>query len=395
MLCQSGESDYWKKKACGIIVGDQTRRRALLVDVVGVENHANTLQTLQYAKEKYQLQPKLVTSDLSPNVMAPIRQLFGAQVLQIDGYHVMQELNRGIRRDLLDYRTQLFGTEIRELLALRRRITTLQQDLHITEKCSKKLLKAIPKANPSHHNTRCCVAITQRVLALFILDQPNNFRSRLQRVLREIDRTSPEVYQAFTKKIREKLPKGQMTIKGMKRLKIVLLRKLKKLYLHFRALLEADSRQFHKHYWFLFIQPENLSRGRIRLLNDFLAKYPALQEYRDMTLLVGEIYRKAIQDIDGHQIDDLIIKPYYSKSLQTAIKTIKTHKPSILRFVEVFKEDPTMARSCRANMEFFNKRFKAPFQHGLNRTKQAHLLAKLQLQLGCEIRFISENKVPT
>ncbi len=92
--------------------------------MVGVENHANTLQTLQYAKEKYQLQPKLVTSDLSPNIMAPIRQLFGAQVLQIDGYHVMQELNRGIRRDLLDYRTQLFGTEIRELLALRRRITT-------------------------------------------------------------------------------------------------------------------------------------------------------------------------------------------------------------------------------------------------------------------------------
>jgi len=186
-----------------------------------------------------------------------------------------------------------------------------------------------------------------------------------------------------------------MHLNGMKRLKNILLRKRKKLYLHFRALLEADSRQFHKHYWFLFIQPENLSRGRIRLLNNFLAKYPALQEYRDMTLLVGEIYRKAIQDIDGHQIDDLIIKPYYSKSLQTAIKTIKTHKPSILRFVEVFKEDPTMARSCRANMEFFNKRFKAPFQHGLNRTKQAHLLAKLQLQLGCEIRFFSENKVPT
>jgi len=186
-----------------------------------------------------------------------------------------------------------------------------------------------------------------------------------------------------------------MTLKGMNRLKLELLRKLKKLYLTFRARLEEKSRHFHQQYWCLFIQPENLFKERGRLLKEFLAEYPALREYRDMTLLVGEIYRRSIQDIDGHQIDDLRIKPYYSKKLQTAIKTLKKHKNSILRFVEVFKEDPTLARSCRANMEFFNRRFKAPFQHGLNRTKQAHLLAKLQLQLGCEVRFFSEKKVLT
>lgn len=363
--------------------------------MVGVESHDNTLRTLRYAKEKYNLQPRIVTSDLSPNIVAPIRQLFGEKVLQIDGYHVMQELNRGIRRDLLDYRTQLFGTEIRELLAFRRWITKIQQEIKITEKCSKGILKTLPKVNPSHRNTHCCFTITKKVLTLITIDNPNTFMSRLQRVLKDIDHKSQDVFHTFTEKIREKLPKGRMTLKGMKRLKIELLRKLKKLYLTFRSLLEAESIQFHKNYWFLFIQPENLSKGRIRPLNDFLAKYPSLQEYRDMTLLVGEIYRRSIHDIDGHQIDDLIIKPYYSKKLQAAIKTIRKYKTSILRFVEVFKANPTLARSCRANMEFFNKRFKAPFQHGLNCTKQVHLLAKLQLQLGCDIRFFSGNKVPT
>lgn len=363
--------------------------------MVGIENHDNTLRTLRYAKEKYNLHPKIVTSDLSPNMIAPIRQLFGKKVLQIDGYHVMQELNKGIRRDLLDYRSQLFGTEIRELLALRQWITKIQQEIKVNKKCSKDYMKAIPKINPSHHNTQCCVAITKRIFTLINIDNANNFMSRLQRVLKDIDRKSQDIYHAFTEKIREKLPKGRMTLKGMQRLKIELLRKLKKLYLNFRSLLEAESLHFHKNYWFLFIQPEKLSKGRIQPLNEFLTKYPSLQEYRDMTLLVGEIYRKPIHDIDGHQIDDLIIKSYYSKTLQTAIKTIKKHKRFILRFVDVFKADPTLARSCRANMEFFNKRFKAPFQHGLNRTKQAHLLAKLQLQLGCEIRFFSENKVPT
>ncbi|MHA1214436.1 MAG: hypothetical protein ACTSPG_04025 [Candidatus Hodarchaeales archaeon] len=360
--------------------------------MVGVESHNNTLRALRYAKEKYNLRPKIVTSDLSPNIIAPIRQLFGSKVLQIDGYHVMQELNRGIRCDLLDYRTQLFSTEIRELLALRRWINKIQQEIEITEKCSKGFLKAIPKVNPSHHNTQCCVATTKRIITLITIDNPNNFMLRLQRVLRDIDRKSQDVYHAFTEKIREKLPKGRMTLKGMKRLKIELLRKLKKLYLTFRSLLEVESIQFHKNYWFLFIQPEKLTKRRIRALNAFIAKYPSLQEYRDMTLLVGEIYRKPIHDIDGHQIDDLIIKPYYSKKLQTAITTIKKYKKSILRFVEVFKEEPTLPKSCRANMEFFNKRFKAPFQHGLNRTKQAHLLAKLQLQLGCKVRFFSDNK---
>jgi len=127
-------------------------------------------------------------------------------------------------------------------------------------------------------------------------------------------------------------------------------------------------------------------------LNAFLAKYPALQEYRDMTLLVGEIYRKNVVEIDGYQIDDLVSRPDYSSKLQTAIHTLKAFKNSILRFVEVFKRNPSLAKVCRANMEHYNTKFKAPFRHGLNRTKHSYLIAKLQLQLECEVRaFLGGN----
>ena len=183
-----------------------------------------------------------------------------------------------------------------------------------------------------------------------------------------------------------------MTCKGMVRLKQELLKKLKKVYLYFRVNLETESTEFYKNYWFLFLQPENLTVDRQERLSQFLDQYPDLQEYREMTLLVGEIYRRKIPDIDGHQIDDLMIKPHYSKKLKTAIKTLKKHKSAIFRFVEVFKRNPVLAKSCRANMEYFNQGFKAPFRQGLNCTKPLHLRSKLQLQLSCEIRFFTENK---
>lgn len=83
-----------------------------------------------------------------------------------------------------------------------------------------------------------------------------------------------------------------------------------------------------------------------------------------MTLQIGAIYRSNIEDIDGHRIDDLVIKPYFSSKLQTAINTIKKFKNSILRFVEVFKNDKSLAKTYRANMEYRNKPFKAPFRAG-------------------------------
>ncbi|MHA1451149.1 MAG: hypothetical protein ACTSP4_17245, partial [Candidatus Hodarchaeales archaeon] len=70
-------------------------------------------------------------------------------------------------------------------------------------------------------------------------------------------------------------------------------------------------------------------------------------------------------------------------------------KESILRFVEVFKKDPSLAKACRANMEHYNTKFKAPFHHGLNCTKHGNLMAKLQLQLGCEVRSFLNGDIKT
>ena len=133
-----------KKKGCGLILGDQVKGRTLLFDVVGVENSENTKRLLNYAKEKYNLNPSIVTLDLSPNLIGPIKEISGEQVLQIDGFHVMQELNVGIRRDLLDYRNRLFRDEIRDLSDLHHWIIKIQKEISVAETCSKIILKQKP-----------------------------------------------------------------------------------------------------------------------------------------------------------------------------------------------------------------------------------------------------------
>ena len=115
-----------EKKGCGIIVGDQAGRRAILTDVVRVESAPIVETTLTYAKEKYHLNPQLVVCDFSPNVLGPSARVFGEKKVQIDGFHVMQEFNRGIHADLLAFRDQTFQAEIRELYDLRNKINQIQ-----------------------------------------------------------------------------------------------------------------------------------------------------------------------------------------------------------------------------------------------------------------------------
>ena len=130
-----------------------------------------------------------------------------------------------------------------------------------------------------------------------------------------------------------------------------------------------------------------MTLDRIKFLDSFLRSFPELKEYSDMTLSLGEIYRDPVNKIDGHQIDNLKIKSYYSDKLRAAIKTIKKFKLSIIRFSYVFKGNSNLVKTCRASIEYFNNKFKAPFKKGFNRSNKTTLQRKLSLQLGSEVQF--------
>ncbi|MHA1721310.1 MAG: hypothetical protein ACTSXK_17465, partial [Promethearchaeota archaeon] len=108
------------------------------------------------------------------------------------------------------------------------------------------------------------------------------------------------------------------------------------LYRSLRKSLEKTSIEFFHQHWVLLFQPEHLTLKRKVMLANFIDKYPQLLKYRQLTLQVGSIYRKSLNEIDSSEIETLKPSTAYSTKLNTAIKTLKKHKASILRFVNVF-----------------------------------------------------------
>lgn len=314
-------------------------------------------------------------------------------MLNIDGFHVMQLLNNGIRRDLLDFRDRAFQAEVRELLALRRWVSKVQGEVKATGQPAPEILAAPPPVDPSHGASTTCLNVAQQALSLLARATPTSFFADFRAFVTRLAQEGGDAALAFCTSLQATFPKRQPTPKGQARARGEVLKKLKTFFLAYRSALQEESLAFYRDHWVLFFQPERLTEKRAAKLAAFLAKYPALQEYRDLTLLVGQIYRLAPTSIDGRQLDTLEPHMHYSVKLQAAIRTIKTYRNDILRFVEVFKRRPGLPKRCRANMEPLNLRVKAPFRRGKNCTKQPHLQAKLQLQLGCEVRFRSKEEV--
>lgn len=251
-----------------------------------------------------------------------------------------------------------------------------------------------PKVKPEHVSSSKCANFTSKILELLRITVPNQFFQELQEVLKEIE-GSGDPESNFFNAICRATPKKRFTEKGMLRVKKELLKKLKTFYIELRKPIDEESAQFHHSSQVIFFQPENLTLKREERLTSLLTCHPELNRYREMTLLVGEISRLPLDEIDGHQIKDLEEDPSHSKKLNAAIRTIKKHEENILRFVEYFKQNPGLSKAQRSNMEFYNKKFKEPFESGNNLLKKERVLGRLNTQLSGKVEWFLENEVVT
>lgn len=338
--------------------------------------------------------PDLITCDFSPNLISAITQVYSAEVIQIDLFHVMQELNRGIRADLLLHRERQFDAERRELRSLRNWINSIQKTMleGNTFSISLQLIGAPPKIDPSHELSMNCLAFTLKVVEILKLNVPGEFFRELQTFFGDLEPLI-EPLVTLSNGIVKKIPKKRFTEKGMLRIKKEVLKKLKTYYLRFRKPIDEESMQFYHDFHIIFFQPENLTQKRKELLESFLTAHPNLSIYRNMTLLLGELSRIPPKEIDGSQIDDLHEDPSFSKKLNTAIKTIRKYRSHILRFVELSKKGANLLRAQHSNMEYHNKTFKEPFKSGNNLLKRERVLGRLNTQLSGKIEWFLEEKV--
>ena len=211
--------------------------------MVGVEDKKNAVRSLKYVKEYFKIDPKLVTCDFSPKLIGAIIEIFGEDVLQIDGFHVMQMLNNGIRSDLKSFRNKAFRDEINELFNLSRWFSKIQKAKNKSELLS--ILQSPPKINSKHQSNYIFINIAQEFLAL-ILESNDDFKEKtiilLERILK-INKNN-ESYQQFYANLSKKIPKKELTNKGRTKLIAEIIKKLKKLTINLRQPLELKKKKF-------------------------------------------------------------------------------------------------------------------------------------------------------
>jgi hypothetical protein len=357
---------------------------------VGVENFENACYTLITVKIQAPIEPFIITCDFNPSLIAAIKEVFPNSAVQIDGFHVMQELNNGIKKDLKLYAKREFREEITDLLALRAFLNALQEERKKTDLLTTTQIPPIKEIKRSHVGAWTCKEVIERMVVTLTIQNPDAFFTTLDLELSALLKDYGSLLSEFCDAMREKFPKRRFTIKGRNRVQGELLKKLKTLCVHVRKPLQEEVAVFSKERFLIFKQPENVTEQVKKALTDFLDRHPTLMEYREMTLMIGEIYREAYHLVDGRQIDALTQKPEYSDKLNTAIATLKKYKSEIIAFAKVFLEHPELGKACRANMEWLNKRVKAPFKASLNRQSLEHVINRMELQLGGEVRnFIS------
>jgi hypothetical protein len=349
---------------------------------VGVENKQNAVQSLKYLFGEKGFTTEIAVSDLSPNLLAGLSEVIGDDKIAIDPFHVMQELNRAILKDLARYRVQLFTTERKDLAKLKYFITTLQKAPQKVEIA----IAPLPSISPHHQNAQKCLQVTQSILGVYQLADPKRFFSILNKELDKMVDDSNLSIVSFGLSIQEKLPKKAVTQTAMMRMKLELLRKLKTLYRECGEPLKNQQYEYSKQKWTLFYQPERLTLKRVKILTQFLSKYPHLQCYRDLTLSVGSIYRLPNELVSSRLILDLPENPKWGPELQACLSTFKKWANAIIRFKKFFENHQGLPKRLRANMEYQNPKIKRIFRSGNNMKGLTRIQNEVQFNLGGEVR---------
>jgi hypothetical protein len=351
---------------------------------VGVESHEDAVRALTYLKNNLQVDPDIIVMDLSPRLIGAAVEVYGADKIALDPFHVMQCLNRAMVKDLARFRKQNISAEKNELDGLHSKLVAMQQ--HAMDKeFIKQQIDAIPIQSTSAL-VDICKKIIKRILSIYLVDRPRHFFERIYDYLPELINHSLLTIKGFGMSIADKIPKKVTTTKAMERMKIELLKKLKTLCRECQKPMKESQRQFNKTKWLVFKQPERLTLKQAEILTRFLRQYPQLNQYRDLTISIGSVYRLPIELVNPALIHDCPINPNWGDELHACLSTLIKYADAMFRFKTFFEKYPNAPKKCRANMEYQNVKFHQLFGVGNYMKGMNRIEREIQQHLGGVVR---------
>ena len=213
---------------------------------MGVENFENACRTLITVKIQAPIEPFIITCDFSSALIAAIKEIFPNSAIQIDGFHVMQELNNGIKKDLKHYARREFREEITDFLELRAFLNTLQEEHKKTDLLTAAQIPQMKEIKRSHVDACICKEVIEQMLVMLTIQEPNTFFRTLDLELSVLFKKHGSLLSDFCDALRKKFPKRKFTAKGRSRVQGELLKKLKTLCVKVRKPLQKEVSGFSK-----------------------------------------------------------------------------------------------------------------------------------------------------
>ena len=222
-----GRNIIGKKEVCGLVFCNQLAQQPILVDIVKQETLETATQALTYLKVQKHVNPELITMDFAPTLTGAAEKVYGKDKVQIDGYHVMQEINRWIQRYILDYKDRFYQKEINLLLTLRNMVSIIQKTHVNTPLRTDTLIqsqKMLLSFGESHDNY---VRLTSECLRLLTIQNEGLFLSEYFQLKNSSETSHVPSFRALFCALDAVLPKGLLSQKGLSRVHEHILKQLK------------------------------------------------------------------------------------------------------------------------------------------------------------------------
>ena len=180
----------------------------------------------------------------------------------------------------------------------------------------------------------------------------------LFRAMRKWDAAVASQYEAL---LAPKLPKGDFTAKGLKRLKCDLKKKWRAILRGARQEREAAKKEFAEVKFLLLKQPEHLSALEVDRLTAYELQHPWAAVPRDALLRFYDLLEDPTGKDTSLDFLDALVKPDSHDWLRSAVATLKEKKDYVFNFARAWQVHPKWRdlRGFKVNPEHVMKKVNA------------------------------------
>ena len=255
------------------------------------ENSEEIEKALWNLKEILPFDPLMITVDFAQAWFEPIKKVFPNSAIQIDLFHVMQDLIKALSKDLIRYKNEMYDNYINNAKKLANNTLKCQKEgifsnIKLENLTIEKIQDGFLKLNNFFKET-----------------DPSIFKSKIMSYIENIYNLSTPWGNFLGDELIKRLPTNDLTQKNLKYYKANIFKAFRNMLRYIRKEKEADKKKFSQIKSLIVTSPEKLTESNEKILNTYLSLGQMEDEIKAYVLR-EEVSRSNIRRLSALTSDD-------------------------------------------------------------------------------------------